>query len=199
MEQSDIFSARIRWRAFATGVASALALFPILDLLYPPLLIAGGLMQPRFPTTGKWFVWIGAAELWPVLITYDVYVLLPHPFQPLYMGLTFSASTVLLVWCSAELIVDVINRRRVRRSVPRAEPQPVGWGAWIVAAALNATVGWSVYGLISWHHELNPSAPPDTPLYAFWTPLVTAVIAIAFDVSLIGRVVELQRIRRSAD
>jgi hypothetical protein len=50
MEQTAIFSPRIRWVAIATGVASGLALFPILFFLYPGLLIAGGYIQPRFPT-----------------------------------------------------------------------------------------------------------------------------------------------------
>jgi len=194
MEHTDIFSARIRWVAIATGVASALALFPILFLLYPALLIAGGLMQPRFPTTGKWFVWVGAAELWPVLITYDVSVLFPHPFQPLYMGLAFSASTVLLVWCSVEVIVDGINRLHVRRSMPRAEPQPVAWGEWIVAAVLNFIVVWMADGLIGWRQP-DHIAPN---IHRFLTPLVTAVIVIAYDRSLIGRVAKLRRIRRAA-
>jgi hypothetical protein len=193
MEQTEIFSRRIRCVATAAGVASALALFPILHLLYPALLIIGGIYQPRFPSTGRWLVWVGAAELWPVLITYDLYVLFPHPFQPLYMGLTFSASTVLLIWCSAELIVDGINRLRVHLSMPKAELQPAGWGAWIVAAVLNFMVVWMAYGLIGWHRQPNPIAPD---IHVFLTPLVTAVIVITFDISLIGRVAKLRRIRR---
>jgi hypothetical protein len=195
MEKTDIFSARMRWVAIATGIASALALFPILYLLYPALLIAGGLIQPRFPTTGRWLVWAGAAELWTVLITYDVYVLFPHPFQLPYMGLAFSASTVLLIWCSVELIVEGINRLRIRRSMLRAEPQPVGWGVWIVAAVLNFMVVWVAYGLIGWRRQLYPIAPE---INLFLTPLVTAVIVIAFDIFLIQRVAKLGRIRRAA-
>lgn len=195
MEKTDIFSARMRWVATATGIASALALFPILYLLYPALLIAGGLLQPRFPTTGKWFVWVGAAELWPVLITYDVYVLFPHPFELLYMGLTFLASTVLLIWCTVELLVDGARQLRVRRSRPRAEPQPVGWVVWILAAALNFVVVWMAYGLIGWRRQPYPIA---RGIDLFLTPLVTAVIVIAFDISLIERVAKLRRIRRAA-
>jgi hypothetical protein len=53
MEQIDTFSARVRWLAIATGFASALALFPILALLYPALLIVGGIIQPRSPSAGR--------------------------------------------------------------------------------------------------------------------------------------------------
>ena len=49
MGQIDIFPERLRWVAIATGAASALALFPILFLLYPALLIVGGIIQPSFP------------------------------------------------------------------------------------------------------------------------------------------------------
>jgi hypothetical protein len=44
MEQTDIFSERIRRLAIATGIVSALALFPIFFLLYPALLIVGGMI-----------------------------------------------------------------------------------------------------------------------------------------------------------
>ena len=106
MEQTDIFSARIRWLAIATGVASALALFPILFLLYPALLIAGGYIQPRFPITGKWFVWAGAVNLWPVVVLYDAMMfqdLWGKTKSPELMVLTFPVTTVLLLWCSVEL------------------------------------------------------------------------------------------------
>ena len=49
----------------------ASALLPILFFLYPGLLIVGGIIQPRFPTAGKWFVWVGAASLWVDVIVYD--------------------------------------------------------------------------------------------------------------------------------
>jgi hypothetical protein len=52
LDSADVFSPRMRWLAIATGIASALALFPVLDLLCPVLLIVGGIIQPRFPSTG---------------------------------------------------------------------------------------------------------------------------------------------------
>lgn len=193
MEQIDVFSGRIRGLAIATGVASALALLPILDLLYPALLIAGGVSQPRFPNTGRWLVWGGAAELWVILITYDVFVIFPHPrSQPLLMTVPFSAATVLLLWCSAELIADGVKRLRARRSSPRALPSPVGWGAWIVAAVLNFLIVWSAYGMASWRRHPDTPGLPDNGFYSFGWLLVTGVIAIAFDVSLITKVLEMR-------
>lgn len=198
MEQIDIFSGRVRWLAIATGVASALALLPILDLLYPALLIAGGISQPRFPNTGRWLVWGGAAELWVILITYDVFVIFPHPLsQPLLMTVPFLVATVLLLWCSAELIADGLSRLRARRSVARARPSPVGWAAWIVAAVINFLVVWSGYGTISWHRHPDTPGVPDNGFYSFGWLLVTGAIAIAFDISLIRRVVQLRLARRA--
>jgi hypothetical protein len=137
MEQADIFSRRIRWLAVAAGLASALALCPILFLFYPALLIVGAVIQPRFPRTGMWFVWAGAAEVCVVLIIYDS-LLFPHRLsQPDYMTLTFSVSTILIMWCSAELVADGLNQLRIRRSMPHTKPSPVGWGEWIVALVLN--------------------------------------------------------------
>jgi hypothetical protein len=137
--------------------------------------------------------------LWAVLITYDVYVIFPHPLsQPLLMTVPFSVATVLLIWCSAELIADGLNRLRARRSSARAQPSPVGWAAWVVAAVLNFLVVWSVYGIISFHRQLGDPRVPDTALHTPWMQLLaTAVIVIAFDISLIRGVVQLRRARRA--
>lgn len=194
MEQTDTFSERIRRLAIATGVAAALALLPILAFLYPALLIAGGIIQPRFPTAGKWFVWAGAANLAVVVISYDL-MMSPHPWRqpksPAYMVLTFWATTVLLVWCSAELIVDGLKRIRAWRSMPPAEPQPVSLGIWILAVVLNLIICKEAAGWLlapSWHR-------PPVDVYTLGMPLVQAVIVVAFDISLMRRVVKLRRAR----
>jgi hypothetical protein len=196
MEKTDIFSRRIRRLAIATGVASALALFPILSLLYPALLIVGGMIQPRYPITGKWFVWAGAANLAVVVISYDL-MMSPHPWRqpksPAYMVLTFWAATVLLVWCSAELIVDGLRRMWAHRSVPPAEPRPVSWGVWVLAVVLNLLVAWEAVGWV-----LAPSLHrPPVNFYTLGMPLVQAVIVVAFDISLMRGVVKLRRTRRA--
>jgi len=109
MEKSDLFPQRVRWLAIATGIASALALFPVLFLLHPAFLITGGIIQPRHPRAGRWLVWIGAANLGVITLLYDA-MLYPHPWlQPHYMTVAFSASTILLLWCYAELVVDGLN------------------------------------------------------------------------------------------
>ncbi len=195
MEQTDIFSSRIRWLAIATGVASALALFPILFLLYPALLIAGGLMQARFPTTGKWLVWAGAANLWPVVIVYDV-MMFPNPWgqtkDPVIMVVQFAATTLLLTWCSVELVADGLKRIRVLRSTQPTEPHPVSLGVWILAVVLNlllvqSTLGWA----------LAPSGyrSPGNFYSTLATSLVLDLTIVAFDISLIWRVAEARRLR----
>ena len=196
MEQTVIFSARIRWLAVATGVVSALALFPILFLLYPALLIAGGLMQPRFPTTGKWFVWTGAANLWPVVIVYDV-MMFPNPWDqtkdPVIMVVPFAATTLLLTWCSVEFIADGLKRMRSRLSAPTAEPRPVSLGLWIFAVALNILLGWSTLGWV-----LAPSRYRSAGNFysTLAMSLVLDLTIVAFDISLIWRVAKTRRLRR---
>jgi hypothetical protein len=189
-------SARIRWLAVATGVASALALFPILFLLNPALLIVGGYIQRRFPVTGKWFVWAGAASLWPVVIVYDT-MMFPHPFRqpdfPEYMVLTFSATTVFLTWCSVELIADAIRRMRAWASTPPIVPPPVGRRVWVLAAVLNLWLG------------LGAAARAMAPIWyrypvAFYIVQglgnQLGIIVVAFDIFLIWRVAKLRRGRR---
>ncbi len=197
MEQTNIFPKRIRGLAVATGVASALALFPALLFRHPApaLLIVGGIIQARFPSTGRWFVWAGAIGLGPVLITYDV-MLFPHPFvQPGYLTLIFlifPAVTVLLLWCYAELVVEGVARMRAKRSLPAAETHPVGWGAWIVAAALSLWIGRGVYGFINGYYSGDHHVTPPVLVAAAMTlPLV--VIVVAFDIWLISRTIKLRR------
>jgi hypothetical protein len=198
MEETDIFSARIRWVAIATGVASALALFPILFLLFPALLIAGGYIQPRFPTLGKWFVWASAANLWVVVILYDVMMLRDlwgHTRSPEYMVLAFSAATVLLAWCSVELVADALKRIRCRTSMPPVEPRPVSLGLWIFAVGLNLWFGRQAAGWV-----LAPSLYcPSGNCYPLAMALVQEVVVVAFDISLIWRLVKLRRARGLRD
>jgi hypothetical protein len=196
MEQTAIFSPRIRWVAIATGVASGLALFPILFFLYPGLLIAGGYIQPRFPTIGKWFVWVGAASLWVDVIVYDEMMfqdLRGQTKSPEYMVLTFSATTVLLTWCSVELIADGLKRIRAHRSMPPAEPRPVSWGVWSFAVVLNLFLGW-----VAANWVLAPSQYRHaTSLYTLTMALLQALPVVALDISLIRTVVKLRRAPRA--
>jgi len=198
MEQTDILSPRIRWLAIATGVASALALFPVLFLLYPALLIAGGIIQPRFPTTGKWFVWAGAANLGVVVLMYDV-MMFPHPWRqtkdPEYMVLPFAATTVLLIWCYGELAADGLRRMRARTSMPPAEPRRVSLGVWIFVVGLNLLLVWGAARWVlapSWHNHSG-----DFYFYPFAMSLVQALTIAAFDIYLMRRVVMLRRARRA--
>jgi hypothetical protein len=194
MGEVSVYSTRVRWLAIATGIASALALFPILFFLYPGLLIVGGIIQPRFPATGRWLACTGVVELLPVLIAYDLHVVFPHPLsQPRYMGLLFMAATALLVWCSVELTADVLRLIRSQRSTPRLELPPVGWVAWVIAGILSVYVGWDGYGLLRWYHHSGGLQMSDAAFYALWMHVGLAIIVITLDVSLVRRVVQLNR------
>ena len=197
MEQTAIFSRRIRWLAVGTGVASALAFVPILLLLYPTLLIAGGIIQDRYPSVGRWFVWAGAASLWVAVIRFDAMMFL-HPWRHLdYMVLTFAATTVLLTWCSVELVADALKRMRVRTSMPLAKPRPISRGVWIFAVVLNLLVCWEVAVGV-----LPPNWDRYSVIFYNLTMLLMLllkqgiIVVVAFDIFLIGRIVKLRRVRR---
>jgi hypothetical protein len=195
MDRVDILPARVRSVVIATGVVSATALFPILYLLYPALLIAGGYIQPRFPTTGKWFVWVGAVNLGPIVVVYDVMMLQDFRHQtrsPEYALSAFSGTTILLLWCYVELAVDGLRRFRAYRSMPPV-PRPISYGLWIVAAALNLLLGRWIAGFAK-----APSLLSSGSLYPLIMSLVQLATILAFDIFLVVRIVTLRRSRRTS-
>ena len=192
MEQIDSSSKRLRWSAIAAGIVSAVALLPILGFLFPTLLIVGGIIQPRFRSAGRVLLWLGAVELWTILIIYDVTFFQPE-HSPLYMVLAFPASTILLTWCSAELIFDTLKQLRDQRSA-RRELQPTGWGDWFVAAVLNLILAWTGYSFIEGFRQSN-RLHLQAPIYPYVMDLLMVLIIIAFDVSLARRVLKMKHTR----
>ncbi len=107
-------SGRIRWLAIATGIASALALFPYSFFYIQLSLIAGGIMQPRFPTTGKWFVWAGATSS----SVGDSDRVRHNDFSrplgardqsPRIYGAGIFDHDPASIWCSVELVADAVR------------------------------------------------------------------------------------------
>jgi hypothetical protein len=181
MEKADIFPKKIRWLAIATGAASSLIFFPRgIFFLHPVLLIAGGIIQPRFPSMGRWFVWAGAAGLGVVVITYDI-LLFRHPLSYRdYVTLIFA--TILVLWCAAEFVAD--GRRRMRAHTP--VPCPVSLAEWSFATILSLVVVWSAtQAPAGYRHSGN--------FYVLAMSLVNLLIVLAFDLSLLRRVIKLRR------
>ncbi|MFZ0950996.1 MAG: hypothetical protein WAN17_01950 [Candidatus Sulfotelmatobacter sp.] len=196
MEEPNILPKRVRRLAIATGIVSALALFPILFLLYPALLILGGIIQPRFPSTGRWLVWAGAAMLGAPLIVYDIMLFVrPEGRAPLNMTLTFPPATILLAWCYAELVANGVRRLRARRFRAPAESRPIGWGPWAVAALLTLYIAWDLGGLLGWYRGLNDHRLDAGTRVAVSMHLVRLLIVVAFDISLVGRDVKVRKSR----
>lgn len=145
------FPMRVRGVLVATGVVSALTFFPsAIIFLEPLLLVASGIVQPRFPRPGRWLAWLGAAGISIILAQEDIllfrrplsfneYARLPSPFASLLL-----ATTVLAVWSDVELIADGLRSMHAPRSGAPEEPQPVGRGMWILAVLINIWVGWGV-------------------------------------------------------
>jgi hypothetical protein len=140
-------------------------------------------------------VWAGVANLGVVVVSYDA-MMSPHPWRqptsPAYMVLTFWAATVLMMWCAVELVVDGLKRMRAHRSMPPVEVRPVSLGAWILAGLLSLCVGRNAVGWI-----LEPSWRQHSDIfYLLGLTVVQALLVMAFDISLIRRVVKLRRTSR---
>jgi hypothetical protein len=185
MEETNILPKRVRRLAIATGIASALALFPTLFLLYPTLLILGGIIQPRFPSTGRWFLWTGAAMLGAELLLYDVMILQnafssgPYTSTPILMLITFPPATILFAWCCAELVADGIRRIRFWRSAPPAEPRPVSWG---------------IGGFLSWYHDRSDVHLDANGRVGVAMSALLLAIVLAFDASLVKRALSASQV-----
>jgi hypothetical protein len=164
--------------------------------------IAAGYIQPRFPITGKWFVWAGAANRWPLVIVYDL-MMFPNPWgqtkesviqESVIMVVPFAVTTLLLRWCSVELVADGLKRMRALRSTtPPTEPHPVSLSIWILAAVLNLLLGWSTSG---WVLAPSRSQSPGNFYPTLAMSLVLDLTIVAFDISLIWKVAKTRRLRR---
>lgn len=195
VKDPSLFSTRLRCVAVASGVASALALFPIWFLLHPALLITGGIIQPRHPSAGRWLVWIGAVNVGMITLIYDA-MLFPHPWShPDYMTVAFSVTTILLLWCCVELVVDGIRRLRARSSMPPPVPRPVSRGVWVLALVLSLLVGLrSVGWFAGWVFAPAKSVYfHSVPLYSLGMFLANTGIVVAFDISLTREAARFKR------
>src|SRR5579864_3197521 len=188
-EHGDVISKRVRWLAITTGILiSGLSLFGYWNLLGVAM-IAGGLVQPRSPGPGRWIIWAGAFGSNVILITMSFSSLTSvrhyHDYVTLGFSALFLASTVLLLWCDVELVLDEIMRLRAQRALPHRAPQPVSTVTWLVAAALNLWAGSSiVFTCINYHDSHD--------LYIVVMSLLWVVIAIAVDVAIVRRSIKVR-------
>jgi hypothetical protein len=196
MEQDDVFSSRIRWLAVAIGLSTA-ALFYFLSPLaaIPALLPLSAALQPRLSDPGKrfvkWLIWVWAAGWTPEL------VLLAVLYFPRYVDFVIpslssliAASALISLWLDVELIVDGIKRIRIWRSAPPKELRPVARSLWVLAIFLSLWVGWGLLRTLGMYHGYGD-------LLALIMSMVEAIAVVAFDISLIRRVVKLGHTRRA--
>jgi len=104
------------------------ALMPIVFVANPAILIVGGALQPQFPGAGRWLACVGIAEIWVVLMTYQIHILilLRHPLeQPRRMVVVFTIATVLLAWTTIELLGHARTILIMKDAAPQVNH---GWG-----------------------------------------------------------------------
>jgi hypothetical protein len=199
MEQSDVFSRKIRWLAIVVGL-SASTLFCFLSPLaafIPALLPLAAALQPSLPDPGKrivkWFMWVWAFGWSQGLVVLSFLMLnyLPRTRHFVILIVLSSISALLILWWDIELIVDGVRRIQIWRSAAVQEPLPVSLGLWMCAIALNLWLGWGLIGIISTYHGDAGG------IYALAMAMVEAAIVIVFDGYLAWRVVKLRQARRA--
>jgi hypothetical protein len=198
MEQSDVFSRKIRWLAIAVGLSAA-ALFCFLSpvaALVPALLPLGAALQPSLPDPGKqivkWFIWVWAFG-WSQGLAVLSFLMLNNTFPRTHyfvvLRVLSTLSALLILWWDIELIIDGVRRIQIWRSAPVQEPRPVSLGLWMFAVALNLWMGGGLVGMISIYRSVAGET------YALAMSIVEALIVVAFDVYLTWRVAKLRRAR----
>lgn len=200
MEQSEIFSRKIRWLAIAVGIAVA-ALFSFLSPLaaaVPLLLPLAVVLQPSLSDLGRrlvmWFVWVWALGWTPGLVALsiqgvpDILHRTTHDFVVLSVLSLMAVSVLLILWWDIELIIDGVRRIRIWRSAPGQRALPVSLVQWILAAVLTLWSGWVLIRTIGIYHGVGD-------IYALVMSIVEVVIAVAFDFYLTWRIAKLRRNR----
>jgi hypothetical protein len=200
MEQTDVFSRRIRWLALAVGLFSSASFFFLSPFaaLGPLLMPLAVLFQPKLPDVGKgivkWLSWIWALGWSQGLFVLSTVMLSDSPSNRYLIVLrTFVAMSVLLIlWLDVELIADGVRRVQKWRSGPAQEQRPVGLGLWIFAAALNLWIIWGLISVIAIYRTIEGQIHP------FVLSIEEATAVLVFDGYIVWRTLKARR-TQSAD
>lgn len=196
---TEIMLGRARGVAIAAGCVAGMFLMFLspLALIFSAPLILGALVQPRSPRSGRSLMWVGALVLSCLTLFYSVLIvrqgLRYFDLGEITIYVVSVATTVLVIWCDVELVLEAIKARRTVRTIqPRTTL--VGEGvAWLVAIGLSAWIFPAV------PNNLHPPAP-DYPRASYLVNLAFSISillpVIAFDVWLIARTARMWRTRR---
>jgi|SRR5579871_2723838 len=117
-----IFSTRTRWLSLATGCIAGIMLasfsWPLAFAVTPVL--AGGLIQPVSPRAGRWLLYAGIPLLSVPLVPAGVvgWIETFQGSRPRYdvlgliLFLAWTAAPIMLIWCNAELLREVLHKRQ---------------------------------------------------------------------------------------
>lgn len=198
-ETTEIMPYRVRGVAIAAGcVAGIFFMFQsLLAPIFSAPLILGVLVQPRSPHLGRRLMWVGAVVLSCLTLFLSIGVVLDGIRYFDSMGVTIYlvsvATTILVTWCDAELILDAVKQARIikPRSTLVAEAL-----VWLAAIGLSA---WVFPGIL-WNLR---APPPDYPRASYLINLALSLpiqlVVIAFDLWLIIRATKMRRARHAGD
>ncbi|HVO82532.1 MAG TPA: hypothetical protein VMT28_17515 [Terriglobales bacterium] len=125
--RDPILPGKIRWLAAASGCLSAVAGSTGLGLGFAIVaspLIVGAIVQPRFRRLGRALVAAGALYLSFWVFFYGVWLLFDvirnlrryHDCVRLGIASLWLASIFLIGWCDVALVIEAVERKRVRRT-----------------------------------------------------------------------------------
>lgn len=120
-----IVSSKIRWFAVATGCLTGIAGvfgFGLGFAIFPGFLIAGALVQPRFPRAGRGLICFGA--LWLSFWVFDIgYFTLTEKGPMGRFGVAVAFSVLLVALCDLALMVEELKIRRTEHAAKRVLTQ----------------------------------------------------------------------------
>jgi hypothetical protein len=110
--------AKLRWIAAGTGLVTISGLaITWLYLPFPVLLILGAAIAGRWPRTGRWLMWVGAAVLSLFLLPTYIVLLPENHFVYtdliiLLIDIGWVGTVVLLPLCDVVLFIDAFKTRK---------------------------------------------------------------------------------------
>lgn len=213
-EPLGLVASRTRWLVVAAALFATAAGFTLGGLLLLPLasfMILGAVVQPRSPRSGRWLMWTSASLLTlhflpasvvllsgifrtpPPIVTLSGTPRNPVPYVDLVaLGIIslWLVSSLLVMWCDAELVIDAWKLRAAPREVERGFLGIADWFLCLVATGLS----------LWWF----PACVRAVPLYRRYGGLNTLLLTLAasaiialLDVALVIDVVKTRHARQS--
>ena len=188
-----------RQMAIAAGIAAILALFGygLPGLLVGSMPIVGAAVEPYIGRLGRWLLAAGALNLTIVAAAGAIghaLALRDPAFRDsnAILGTSLlTLSLVLIVWCDAALVIQIVKSRDSAALIERPYFRPLRWLVWLealIGSALFFPEAVSECIQLS-RHALGVSLGSALPLVVF-----PSLVLLAFDVALVAHAIRMRLI-----